>query len=643
MDKGKTADPDHDGNRNEVKRAIPRSRFGLLNQQPACAVPLKNASQCCLSGHEGGPSRAQKTQIIHFFRDRAQKNAATEWREWRRHNLVADAFDVLAASGVDLDDVSNFDETRDTELGTSFHFRGFGDIGCRVALGPGGRIDHFEFDVRWRFQDDRIVVEQGDRAGHPVFEILPGIAGDLRLDFILFEGGRIHEHIIFTLAVEILDVGLLDISTFQRVATFVRSIEHGTTNQVSHFALVERISLAGFNEEHFDHDVRFAIDLNLKTFAKIACVVCCHDLAGSVSVLKMGNGWDRSMQILTTKDEIVPPGAPSGAENAADFASVSWQQAMQRAIRSASELRKRLGLPTPDAATLASEAQFPTFVSLEYLRRMEPENPADPLLRQVLPVADEMNAISGFVSDPVGDVQATVVPGMLQKYSRRTLVVATGVCGVHCRYCFRREFDYQAAESEGDAWEPAIASLRQRPDIDEVILSGGDPLTIADAKLSRLLSAIEGITHVKRLRIHTRMPIVIPQRVTDTLIDRLRRSRLATWMVVHCNHAAEIDTDVEESLGRMIDVGIPVLNQAVLLRGVNDSVEALESLCRRLVDLRVQPYYLHQLDRVAGAAHFEVPIEVGRSLIDQLRERLPGYAVPKYVIEEAGKRTKTPL
>jgi len=330
-------------------------------------------------------------------------------------------------------------------------------------------------------------------------------------------------------------------------------------------------------------------------------------------------------------------------ENSLD--ATDWRLSMRSAVRSAADLRRRLGLPEADPATQEAENAFPTFVSLEFLSRMEPGNPNDPLLRQVLAIGEEMVETAGFVDDPVGDEAATIAPGLLQKYATRALVIASGVCGVHCRYCFRREFDYSSSQSAAfalrDAWETAVYELSERSDIDEVILSGGDPLTLSDAKLDRLISAIESIPHVKRLRLHSRMPIVIPQRVTNDFVNRIRASRLATWMVVHCNHVAEIDEAVEAAFAKLIDAGIPVLNQAVLLRGVNDSADALESLCRRLVDLRVQPYYLHQLDRVRGAAHFEVSMEEGNAIIAELRARLPGYAVPRYAIEEAGKKSKT--
>jgi len=353
------------------------------------------------------------------------------------------------------------------------------------------------------------------------------------------------------------------------------------------------------------------------------------------------------------------PSAQNKPESTPDHSGqpIPWQQAMRLAVRSSSQLREMLGLASPETAINEAEKSFPTFVSREFIRRMEYGNPSDPLLLQVLAVGEESLSEAGFVSDPVGDGPATVAPGLIQKYAHRALVIMTGVCGVHCRYCFRREFDYSSAtagaesrladdeenSSDGESWAAAVSELRTRHEVDEVILSGGDPLTISDAKFSRLLSAIESIPHVKRLRIHSRMPIVIPQRVTPELLTRLKSSHLATWMVVHCNHAAEIDASVESAVATLVDHGIPVLNQAVLLRGVNDSVEALENLCRRLVNLRVQPYYLNQLDRVRGSAHFEVPETRGLELIEELRARLPGYAVPRYVMEVAGAVSKSPV
>lgn len=367
-------------------------------------------------------------------------------------------------------------------------------------------------------------------------------------------------------------------------------------------------------------------------------------------------------EILTTDRSLVRAGSGSVAQFATNHHQAAmappWTEAMRRAIRSVAELRQRVGLPPESAGIAAAERDFPTFVPLEFLDRIRPGDPRDPLLMQVLPSVEETLATGGFVSDPVGDSAARVAPQVLQKYFGRALVVTTGVCGVHCRYCFRREFDYSPAGSTGIAqdnhrspddatlddrpWARSIDYLRKNDSIDEVILSGGDPLTLSDGRLDRLIGELESIAHVRRLRIHSRMPIVIPQRITAPLVDRLRASRLATWMVIHCNHAQEIDPAVDAAIAQMVDAGIPVLNQAVLLAGVNDDASILATLCRELVNRRVQPYYLHQLDRVRGAAHFEVPVERGKALVEAIRAELPGYAVPTYVTEIEGAKSKVP-
>jgi EF-P beta-lysylation protein EpmB len=223
------------------------------------------------------------------------------------------------------------------------------------------------------------------------------------------------------------------------------------------------------------------------------------------------------------------------------------------------------------------------------------------------------------------------------------LLITTGACAVHCRYCFRRHYPYSEGPRSIDDWQPAIDRLAADPSIDEVLLSGGDPLTLVDEQLAELARRLAEIPHLRRLRIHTRLPIVIPQRVTSELLDWLSGTRLAPIMVVHANHPQEIDAATAGALTKLIDAGVPVLNQSVLLRGVNDHAEALIDLSRRLIDLRVMPYYLHQLDRVQGAAHFEVPISRGLELVAQMRAALPGYAVPRYVQEIAGDAHKRVL
>jgi EF-P beta-lysylation protein EpmB len=319
----------------------------------------------------------------------------------------------------------------------------------------------------------------------------------------------------------------------------------------------------------------------------------------------------------------------------------SWQNELRLAIRDPAQLIAALELPAElfEPAQSAAKA-FGLFAPWPYVARMGKGDPSDPLLRQVLPLNDELLDRPGFTPDPVADNDALLQPGLLQKYSGRALLITTGACAVHCRYCFRRHYPYSDSPRSPDDWQPAIDRIAADPSIDEVILSGGDPLTLVDGHLAELAERIARVPHVQRLRVHSRLPIVIPQRVTAELIGWLRSTRLTPIMVVHANHSLEIDEPTAAALARLVDAGIPVLNQAVLLRGVNDSAEALIGLSRRLIDLRVMPYYLHQLDRVAGAAHFEVPISHGQELIAKMRRALPGYAVPRYVREVAGEEHK---
>ena len=337
-------------------------------------------------------------------------------------------------------------------------------------------------------------------------------------------------------------------------------------------------------------------------------------------------------------------GRSTGFQPVRENSPQSWQEAIKYAVRDSQRLCNILKLDK-DLVRLsaAAVASFPVFAPWEFIRRMTPCDPGDPLLRQVLATIDEEHNPPGFADDPVGDGEATLSPGLIRKYRSRALLVTTGACAIHCRYCFRRHFPYQSAPKSVDDWQPALEQIAADEQIDEVILSGGDPLTLVDETLAGLAERIALIEHVQRLRIHTRLPIVIPQRVTSELLRWLRGTRVTTIMVVHANHPNEIDDAVVQSLGRLVEAGVPVLNQSVLLRGVNDDVEALVQLSRRLVNLRIMPYYLHQLDRVRGASHFEVSIERGMEIVEQMRQQLPGYAVPRFVQEIAGEASKTRL
>jgi len=323
----------------------------------------------------------------------------------------------------------------------------------------------------------------------------------------------------------------------------------------------------------------------------------------------------------------------------------SWQRQLSAAVRDSSRLLKLLGLPgavSPGAE--AAAAEFPVLVPHSFLFRMGRGDPDDPLLRQVLALEDERLDPAGFRDDPVGDDLALQAPGMLQKYRGRVLLITTGACAVHCRYCFRRHFPYSEAPHRPADWQPALDRIAADPTIQEVILSGGDPLVLADDRLATLWRRLEQIPHLRRVRLHTRLPIVLPARVTPDLLTLLTTSRLQPVVVVHANHARELVGDCAEALLRLSRAGgILVFNQAVLLQGVNDSVPALEELSESLLRLGVIPYYLHQLDRVRGGAHFEVSVSRGLQLMEALRGRLPGYAVPRYVQEVAGEPAKQPL
>ncbi|MEQ9412038.1 MAG: EF-P beta-lysylation protein EpmB [Fuerstiella sp.] len=338
--------------------------------------------------------------------------------------------------------------------------------------------------------------------------------------------------------------------------------------------------------------------------------------------------------------------APNPDVETGSGAAMSWQRQLAAAIRDPRALLARLGLSAadvPEAGVEAGLPAFPLLAPLSFVRRMQPGNPADPLLRQVLPTSRESEARPGFVPDPVGDAAARSAPGLLHKYHGRALLITTGACAVHCRYCFRREYPYQHDPRRIEDWEPALAALARDQTITEVILSGGDPLMLTDDRLEQLLHRLDVIDHVERLRIHTRLPIVLPARITDRLLSLLLSLRCQPMVVVHANHGNEIAADCRQALQRMVRQGLPVLNQAVLLNHINDTTEAMEELCRRLINIGVIPYYLHQLDRVTGVGHFETTDATGRRIVEELARRLPGYAVPRFVREVPGATGKTPI
>ncbi len=315
---------------------------------------------------------------------------------------------------------------------------------------------------------------------------------------------------------------------------------------------------------------------------------------------------------------------------------------MACAIRRPGELLDCLGLPRESVADVdvSRDTPFPMLVPHSFVRRMQHGNADDPLLRQVLPLQAEAVQNPGFTSDAVNDAESHRASGLLQKYAGRALLIASGACAIHCRYCFRREYPYADEPRQLADWKPALDTLRGDPTLTEVIFSGGDPLMLNDRRLAELCRLVDEIPHVERIRFHTRLPIVLPSRITKELLAMMTSLNSQVIVVVHANHANEIADDCARALRTLTRSGVPVLNQTVLLRQVNDTADALAELSRRLVGVGVMPYYLHQLDRVTGTAHFEVPDELARSLIAELTTRLPGYAVPRLVREVPGEASK---
>ena len=334
------------------------------------------------------------------------------------------------------------------------------------------------------------------------------------------------------------------------------------------------------------------------------------------------------------KTPIIPLTEPAGQ-------IPQWQKEYAEAIRDPEQLIEHLQLPMSLLpAAIAASRDFPLRVPHSYLRRIEPGNPQDPLLRQILPIGDECLVIDGFGTDPVGDQAAMVVPGLIHKYQGRALLTLTGACAVHCRYCFRRHFPYAEANPAEDNWQAALDYVYAHPEINELILSGGDPLSLSDRRLAALVAQLEQIPHLQRLRWHSRLPVVIPSRLTEGLRRLWQASKLPQVLVLHFNHPNEINSEVNQSLSDLRSTGITLLNQSVLLRGINDDSTTLVELSEKLFASGVLPYYLHMLDRTQGAAHFETDEQKISTIYQGLLKRLPGYLVPKLVRDNIGENSK---
>ncbi|WP_262964431.1 EF-P beta-lysylation protein EpmB [Methylobacter psychrophilus] len=319
----------------------------------------------------------------------------------------------------------------------------------------------------------------------------------------------------------------------------------------------------------------------------------------------------------------------------------NWQQQLAEAFNNIESLCHYLRLSVNDLpVSVAAAENFPLRVPLSFAASMQKGNPNDPLLRQVLPIKNELFAYPGFSNDPVGDLPSATQTGVLHKYHGRVLFINTGSCAINCRYCFRRNFPYADLQLSKQNENAGIQYIQDNPDISEVILSGGDPLLLNDTRLAKLVAQLNAIPHLKRIRIHTRLPIVLPARITDDLINTLTQSSKQIVIVVHCNHANEISPRVITAFKLLRNKGITLFNQSVLLKDVNDNVAVLCELSEQLFGQGIIPYYLHLLDKATGTGHFEVSETVAIDLIKEVQATLPGYLVPKLVKEQAGALSK---
>ncbi|CAK4069865.1 EF-P beta-lysylation protein EpmB [Vibrio sp. 16] len=321
----------------------------------------------------------------------------------------------------------------------------------------------------------------------------------------------------------------------------------------------------------------------------------------------------------------------------------NWLQQLANGISDPAKLLEKLEIdPAKWQDGFAARKLFAQRVPQSFVDRMEKGNPYDPLLRQVLPLSQEFEVHEGYSNDPLQE-QGNETPGLLHKYRNRALMIVKGGCAVNCRYCFRRHFPYQENKGNKLVWQQSLDYIRQQSELNEVILSGGDPLMAKDEELQWLINHIADIPHIKRIRIHSRLPVVIPARITPELLAILSGSRLQVIMVTHINHAQEINHELKRAMYDLKQAGVTLLNQGVMLKGVNDCVEAQVALSETLFDAGILPYYMHVLDKVQGAAHFYISDQQAKAIMAGLLERVSGYLVPKLTREIGGRKSKTPL
>ena len=500
---------------------------------------------------------------------------------------------------------------------------------------------------------DRLAIPQGHRALHVLEEEVFDVADDLVRDRQLFIALLIHKHETVGVGVQELHVRVRDVRSFDLFTAAQRLFQGRTDHQIDDAQFVKGVAFAWLHEIHFKYQPGVVVEnqacalvnftdingthgmppLTLQSDEHAAQAALDRTVTGSLPVGNEGG---------TVAVDLPQASAQTASRDGG--AALSWQAQLADAIRDVDELWCVLALPAEALpAARAAAGSFRLLVPRGFAALMRAGDLADPLLRQVVPLGDELCEFPGFTVDPLAESACTPTAGLLHKYHGRALLVTTGACAVHCRYCFRRHYPYEDLPRGRRWWGPAIDYLNQHADVSEILLSGGDPLTLPDAQLAVLAQDLASIPHLKRLRIHTRLPIVLPARVTDELIAWFASGRLTPVMVVHVNHPRELSAEVVVACRRLRDAGVTMLSQAVLLAGVNDEASVLCVLSEALFSAGIVPYYLHQLDSVQGAGHFQVSDERAIALMQGLAARLPGYLVPRLVREIPNSPGKTPI
>lgn len=534
---------------------------------------------------------------------------------------------VFARTSVDFSNFAFLHEQGHTDHRAGAQSGWFATGAGGIAFKTRVSFDDFQFhEIRWAHVQ-RLTVIKGDLAHVFFFEPLSGVANSRFVGLLLLKVVRVHEVPELAVVENVLHLYIKNVGAFEAVAGFESTFPYFAGFQVAELYSVESLALAGFYEFVFDNVARVAVEHNLQAGLEFTGRIVGHRYQSTVS----GN-YRMALNKL-----------PMIAQERQGWQVPDWRRLQADLVTGVAELCEQLELrPEQVPGGLDDDSEFPLRVPRRYLQLIEPGNPADPLLLQILATGRERETVPGYHDDPLEESHHTPVPGLLHKYHGRALLVVTGACAVHCRYCFRRHFPYQEHLS-GGRWRQALDWLAQRPDISEVILSGGDPLTLSNPRLRQLLEELARLPHLRRLRIHSRTPVVIPERLDDDLVELLAAPRWRATLVLHANHPREISPALEERCRELTRAGVTLLNQSVLLAGINDQTETLAALSDALFEAGVLPYYLHQLDPVAGAAHFAVPDHQARSIHAALRDRLPGFLVPRLAREEPGKAAKTVL